>query len=133
MRMRSAVARIPGPATLGVLAVVAFLSSACVRVDTVPSPVADSVASAPPGVPFTLTVLVNDRRSERPIPGALVRSRNVAEFTDTEGHCLLNVDSRSETTVDVSAAGYESMTASATIGSDERWTFFLASKTLTSP
>jgi hypothetical protein len=111
----------------------AFGSAACVRVDTVPSPVAESVAPAPPAVPFTLTVLVNDRRSERPIRGALVRSRNVAEYTDVEGHCLLNVDSRTETTVDVSAPGYEPMTASAMIGSDERWTFFLASKPLPSP
>jgi hypothetical protein len=74
---------------------------------------------------LTLTISVQARRSEAPIEGALVRHHASGSYTNASGLSAISVTAGSETTIEVSAAGYRPMTASAVLNSDERWTFFL--------
>jgi hypothetical protein len=115
---------------LGLIALVAVANGACAQLETSPSPVvtADVVPAAGAPAAVMLTVRVQQRGSEAPIAGATVRSNHDAvAHTDALGLCMLSVTTREETTIDVSAAGYQSMSASAVIGNSERWTFYLES------
>lgn len=47
-------------------------------------------------------------------------------ITGASGELAITVPLGTEVTVDVAADGYEPMGASAVLGNDERWTFYLA-------
>jgi hypothetical protein len=82
-------------------------------------------SSSPAAGALTLTISVHARKSETPIEGALVRYLATGSYTDASGLSSVSVSAGRETTIDVSAAGFGTMTASAVLNSDERWTFFL--------
>jgi hypothetical protein len=108
------------------LVVVAIAAASCTEMShpTAPSqslPDTSSVAST-----VTLTVSVQIRTAARPIPDAVVRHDGHIAYTNASGEATLLVPRGQETTVDVSAAGYESLGASGVVANDERWTFYLA-------
>lgn len=80
-----------------------------------------------PNIPgATLTIRVLARSSELPIEGALVRHDMESWLTNASGELAIPVPLGQEIAIDVTAAGYQPMGASAVLGSDERWTFYLA-------
>lgn len=83
---------------------------------------------AAPSRDVTLTVRVRGRGNELPIHGALVQYNGTRSLTDESGELLATVAAGAETVVDVSAAGFESMTAAGTLSDNERWTFYLVSR-----
>lgn len=74
----------------------------------------------------TLVIRVLARNSEQPIPGAHISTPTAKRSTDASGVCTLTVVAGQELDVDVSAPGYEPMGASAVVGANERWTFYLS-------
>jgi hypothetical protein len=106
---------------------VLLVSPACMQMESTqsaPSPLPPTVSA-----PLTLTVRVFERStSESPIVGALVVHESTDSYTDGAGESRIVVQSGRETTVRVSAPGYQSMEASAVLNSHERWTFFLEPK-----
>ncbi len=100
-----------------------ILAGACSRLTTTPTAPSSAVASSSTAV--TLTVRVLTRSTEAPIAGALVSYNGQGSYTDRSGELLVTVVRGQETTVQVSAAGYAPMTASAVLGGDELWTFYL--------
>jgi len=73
----------------------------------------------------TLTIRVLSRASEQPIAGAAIVTESVRIATDATGVGTLVVTPGEEVDVQVSAAGYDTMGASAVVGAAERWTFYL--------
>ncbi len=111
-------------AALAGVCVAAMLLTACTS-GAVATPVAPSAVTTPAAASLTLTVHVHARTSESPIAGALVRHEASRFYTDASGELTIVVDAGKETTVEVSAAGYHSMTAAAVVNSAESWTFYL--------
>lgn len=113
----------PGSAGPAVWVGVTFLlctASACADLHITPTATTSDAT-------VTLTVRVKARATEIPIRGALVRyNANAPSYTDVSGQSVLKVVPALETTIDVSAPGYETMAASGVLAGDERWTFFLA-------
>ena len=101
--------------------------SGCERI-TSPT-VASTVSPAAPAVPastIALTVRVLARGSEEPVPHATVFRNNAAVGqTDTGGFLRAEVPLGVEFSIDVIAPGYIGWGASATVTSQERWTFYL--------
>lgn len=107
------------------LAVAAVLNAGCSVTETAftsPTPVAPPDAAARPAM---LTVRVHERTSEVPIAGAFVLYQGTSASTDRTGQVVFEVERGEETTIDVSAQGYEPLSASGVLGGDERWTFYL--------
>jgi len=100
-------------------------ATGCVRNSTAPSP-ANPASVASPYAQATLTVRVLTRSSEVPIEGASVRHEADSWITGPSGELTIRVTAGTETAVGVAAAGYQSMSASAVLSGDERWTFYLA-------
>jgi hypothetical protein len=100
---------------------------ACSDLRPAPSPTAPSSATAIPAAASSvaLTVRVQARTTELPIPEARVRYGGVYYYADASGQATVSVVAGQETTIDVSADGYEPMGASAILERDERWTFYL--------
>jgi hypothetical protein len=73
----------------------------------------------------TVTVRVLTRSQPQPIHGALVRYGSSGSYTDQGGESTVAVAAGEDATIIVSAAGYQSMSASGLVGNDERWTFYL--------
>ena len=73
----------------------------------------------------TLTIRVLSRASEQPIAGATIVTPTARIATDATGVGTLVVTPGQEVDVSVSAAGYDTMGASAVVGAAERWTFYL--------
>jgi hypothetical protein len=92
---------------------------------TAPSRVSPAAAAAQTSG-ATLTIRVLTRTSELPIEGASVRHDTQSWITGPSGELAISVALGEETAIDVTAAGYEPMGAAAVLGSDERWTFYLA-------
>jgi hypothetical protein len=90
-------------------------------------------SQAPPSAPsgdipaarVTLTVRVLARSTEVPLPGAVVQLGGQADRADAGGVCEFTLTPGTMADVDVSAAGYKPMGASAVLQSNERWTFYL--------
>jgi hypothetical protein len=101
------------------LAALGGVTSACTDLQTAPS------ANPSPNA-VVLTVRVQTRTTEAPIEGARVRTSRAEAYTDGTGQARLAVPPGVETTVAVSAGGYEAMTASGVLLDNERWTFYLA-------
>jgi hypothetical protein len=106
-----------------VLAYAAVAVTACAGGITAPS----EAASPPATSAGTLTIRVLARTTEIPIKGALVQYGAESWLTDASGQLAITVPVGVEIAIDVAAAGYEPMGAAAVLGSDERWTFYLAS------
>jgi hypothetical protein len=98
---------------------------ACSDSPTAPSPTTPSSAIPAAAPSVALTVRVQARTTELPIPEARVRYGGVYYYADASGQATVSVVAGQETTIDVSADGYEPMGASAILESDERWTFYL--------
>ena len=73
----------------------------------------------------TLTIRVLSRASELHIAGAAIVTTTARIATDATGVGTLVVTPGQEVDVEVSAAGYDTMGASAVVGAAERWTFYL--------
>jgi hypothetical protein len=73
-----------------------------------------------------LTVRVQSRNTALPIARAQVLHDGISFYSDSTGETTFSVPAGQETTIDVHADGYEPMTASAVLSTDERWTFYLA-------
>jgi hypothetical protein len=82
-----------------------------------PTPVAEEQA--------TVTVRVLTRNQPQPIHGALVLYGSTGSYTDQGGESMVPVAAGEDATIMVSAAGYQSMSASGIVGNDERWAFYL--------
>ena len=104
-----------------------IVSVACSRpaVTTAPSPL-DALPPPSAVQVVALTVRVQTRTTELPIPGALVRHDGNRYYADESGQAIISVTPGRETTIEVSASGFEPMSASAVLANDERWTFYLA-------
>lgn len=102
---------------------------------TAPSPVnADTTTTTPaPATSGTLTIRVLSRVSGDPISGAAIDALSARGATDASGLFALAVTPGQEMDVQVSASGYESMGASAVVGANERWTFYLPPSEGTTP
>ena len=83
-----------------------------------PTPVAEPQA--------IVTVRVLTRGQPEPIHGALVRHGSRGSYTDEGGESTVAVAIGEDTSITVSADGHQGMSASGIVGSDERWTFYLA-------
>jgi hypothetical protein len=103
----------------------ASLAAVACSDSTTPSPTAPSSAIPAAASSVALTVRVQARTTEQPIPEARVRYGGVYYYADASGQATVSVVAGQETTIDVSADGYEPMGASAILESDERWTFYL--------
>lgn len=99
--------------------------AACARIDASSTQSDAGLVAPSPIAATTLTVQVRERGSNAPIAGAAVRSGAVAQYTDSAGETILGVARGCETIVNVSAAGFHSMEAAATLNGNERWTFYL--------
>jgi hypothetical protein len=103
------------------------LFSGCERLPapTAATPVAATAApSPPPTVALTVRVLV--RGSEEPVPKATVfRNNATVGQTDSGGVLRAEVPLGVEFSIHVTAAGFIGWGASATVSSQERWTFYL--------
>jgi hypothetical protein len=98
---------------------------ACSDSRPAPSPTAPSSAIPAAASSVALTVRVQARTTELPIPEARVRYGGVYYYADASGQATVSVIAGEETTIEVSADGYEPMGASAILESNERWTFYL--------
>jgi hypothetical protein len=111
-------------ATFAALCITGMLMAACTG-GGVATTVAPTPLTPAPSSSLTLTVHVHARTSESPIAGALVRHDASRFYTDASGELTITIDAGKETTVEVSAAGYHPMTATAVVNSAESWTFYL--------
>jgi len=109
-------------ATLGLLVLTAIAGIACSANPIAPTPVSPVAAPASQAI---LTVRVFTRTSEAPIEGAVVTALDRSSRTDAAGTCVFSISSGQMVDVDVSAAGYLPMGASAVVGNGEHWTFYL--------
>src|SRR5262245_13331245 len=100
-------------------------AAACSRSAIAPSPPVASAAD-PETHTLALTVRVQTRNTELPIPRAQVFHNGICYYADAAGEAVVSVVAGQETTIDVRADGYQSMSASGTLANDERWTFYLA-------
>jgi len=103
------------------MSLAAMGSAACVQ--------QEAWSPATPSRSVTLTVRVKGRGNELPIQGALVEYNGTRSLTNESGELLASVAAGTETRVEVSAAGFESMTAAGVLSANERWTFYLFSRT----
>jgi hypothetical protein len=102
--------------------------SGCERLaaPTAATPVAATAAPAAPAPTVALTVRVLVRGSEEPVPDATVFRNNAAVGqTDSGGVLRAEVPLGVEFSIHVTAAGFIGWGASATVSSQERWTFYL--------
>lgn len=106
-----------------VLVSAAIAVTACSGGITAPS----EAAPAPATSAGTLTIRVLARTTELPINGAVVQYGAESWLTNASGELAITVPVGVEIAIDVTAAGYEPMGAAAVLGSNERWTFYLAS------
>src|SRR5690349_18325014 len=96
---------------------VAVLSATLLVSCSMQSPVAPVAPSANPAPPApdasltTLTVRVLARGSEQPIAGAVIRTAATSAVSDSLGVCVMTVALGPEIEVDVTAPGYERMSA----------------------
>jgi hypothetical protein len=101
--------------------------SGCERITT--PTVASALTSPSPAVPastIALTVRVLTRGSEEPVPHATVfRNDAAVGQTDTGGFLRAEVPLGVEFSIHVTAPGFIGWGASATVTSQERWTFYL--------
>jgi hypothetical protein len=95
------------------------VAAGCADVERVASPVG-------PAEYVTLTVRVQERSTELPIRGAVVQYGPELFYTDAFGESAVAIDPSREATITVSATGFHEMSASGTLNTSERWTFYLA-------
>jgi hypothetical protein len=98
-----------------------------------PTSVSAATLAPTPASSGTLTIRVLSRSSGEPISGAAIAAATMQGATDASGLWALPVTPGQEMDVQVSARGYESMGASAVVGSNERWTFYLPPADATPP
>jgi hypothetical protein len=90
------------------------------------APAATRTVPASPTVTIGLTVRVLTRSSEEPVAAATVFRNNTAVGqTDTAGVLHAEVPLGVEFSIDITAPGFIGSGASATVNSQERWTFYL--------
>jgi hypothetical protein len=113
------------PAARLLVIALAGILSGCERLVTPAGPTTVASAAAPaPTVALTVRVLV--RGSEEPVPHATVfRNNSAVGQTDIGGLLRAEVPLGVEFSIHVSAPGFIGWGASATVTSQERWTFYL--------
>jgi hypothetical protein len=108
--------------------VLAQVLSGCNSIVAPDAPAAPNANTAPaiPASTIGLTVRVLVRGSEDPVPAATV-FRNNAAVGQTDGSGILHaqVPLGVEFSIDVAAPGFVGCGASATVTTQERWTFYL--------
>lgn len=109
------------------LVLVACLAAACAS-PTAPSTPTIPSAPAPPQnapLPVVLTVRVLQRTVATPLPGATVVLGIRTAQSNADGVCTFSLTAGNMADVEVSAPGYQPLSASGVLNSDQRWTFYL--------
>ena len=122
--------RMRSPSSAGAVVCVvacAAVLSGCDVIHSSATPTAPApTAAAPPAATIGLTIRVLTRGSEEPVAAATVfRNRIAVGQTDAAGIAHAEVPLGVEFSIDVTAPGFVGSGASATVSSQERWTFYL--------